>query len=94
MLPTNDKKPISEPSNTSQVDTEFRLTSVTASYEEFKIMEDIIQVLNEETEKVAELEGMKDTTQAKTEESKITTSSISIIGIIIYILLIHNIFCT
>ena len=94
MLPTNNKKPISEPSNTSWVDPELRLASETAPHEEFQIKEDIIQVLNEETEKVAELEGMKDNTQAKTEESKITSSSISSIGIIIYILLIHNIFCT
>ena len=80
MLSKNGKKPISETSNTSQVDTEFRLTSVTAYHEEFKIKEDIIQVLNEETKKVAELDGMKGNSQAKTGESKITPSLISRIG--------------
>ena len=51
MLPKNDSKPISEPSDISQPYTESRLTSETFSHKEFTIMENKIQVFHKETKR-------------------------------------------
>ena len=66
MLPKSNYEPTSEPSETSLPDTNFRSTFETAFHEESNIKKDKFQALNEESEKVADLKGMIDNSQAKT----------------------------
>lgn len=79
MLPKNDSKPISEPSDISQPYTESRLTSEIFSHKEFTIMENKIQVFHEETKEIPKQENRGEV-QAKIEESKTISSSLTYSG--------------
>lgn len=81
MLPKNDSKPISEPSDISQPYTESRLTSETFSHKEFTIMENKIKYKSfmRKLKEIPKQENRGEV-QAKIEESKTISSSLTCSG--------------